>query len=57
MNSTLIAFLYLLMRDELVPGKVARLIKKSETTKGKTVWYSNKHLANYAVELARRLSK
>jgi hypothetical protein len=52
------AFLYLLMRDEVVPGIVAGLVKSVMTKPfdGK-VEYSNQHLENYAAELASHLTK
>jgi hypothetical protein len=53
----LTSFLYILMRDEVTPGAVERLVVDHvEKAKGsKLVTYSNVHLAAYARELARRI--
>jgi len=48
------AFLYLLMRDTVVPGEVERLVREAERCYDGSV-YSNSHLAAYAKEVARRL--
>jgi len=50
----LICFLYLLMRDELACGKVARIVNDIVDTE---FIYTNQHLANYAEELLDRLIK
>ena len=47
------AFLYLLMRDVVVPGEVERLVIEAE--KVRVAIYSNGHLASYAEELVGRL--
>jgi len=47
-------FLYLLMRDTVVPGEVERMICEAEQSRGVAV-YSNEYLARYAEELAARL--
>lgn len=52
----LVAFLYELMRDECVPGKVAALTKSAEKIEpGQFCTYTNKHLEAYAREIAGRL--
>jgi hypothetical protein len=60
MNDRLVAFMYLLMRDDLPPGEVERLVLEAEKTEigpYRKEDYTNKHLAKYAVEIVRRLSK
>ena len=50
----LVAFLYLLMRDELPTGRVVTII--NELNKDATSYkFTSKHLAAYATELADRL--
>lgn len=49
------AFLYLLMRDSVVPGEVERLVREAE--KNTDMVYSNTYLAGYAEHLGRRLSQ
>lgn len=49
----LVTFLYLLMRDEMVAGKVEQIVMDIEGRSPYT--YSNPHLARYAQELADRL--
>jgi len=49
-------FLYLLMRDEVVPGAVEQLVRQAENTGTEHVVYTNKGLAQYAEELAKRLT-
>ena len=48
-------FLYLLMRDELPCGVVARIVQEIEKSGKQHFVFSNSHLANYALELASRL--
>lgn len=50
-------FLYLLMRDEVVPGKVEKYCRMAEFEDDfpDEVEYTNKYLASYAKELADRL--
>lgn len=50
----LVAFLYVLMRDEATPGVIAKLVQACEGHEGFT--FSNPHLEAYARELANRLS-
>lgn len=50
-------FLYCLMRDEVpcgVVGRIMRVVLKTGNTK---IVYSNKGLAQYAEEIAKRLMK
>lgn len=55
MSNRLVAFLYLLMRDELATGKVENLIKESEKVIGIRPMFSSVYLENYARQLAERL--
>jgi hypothetical protein len=48
------AFLYLLMRDDVVPGRVEELVQVVEEL-GSSADFSNTHLSAYAEELAKRL--
>lgn len=48
------AFLYLLMRDDVVCGRVAQLVNESNKA-AENADFSNPHLARYAAELAERL--
>lgn len=52
-NSKLVSFLYELMRDELVPGKVEQLVQNSQSSDDAV--YTNGWLAKYAEDLANRL--
>jgi len=56
----LASFLYLLMRDELALGKVAGIVKEVieiyEKYDADEIAFTNTHLADYAKELAERLS-
>ena len=54
-TSRLQGFLYMLMRDAVVPGEVERMVRDVE--KSAHPAFSNVHLAAYADELARRLSQ
>lgn len=51
----LVSFLYDLMRDHLVPGKVERLVIDAEACAGKKIIFSNGALAKYAQQLAKRM--
>lgn len=51
-HSRLVSFLYELMRDEITPGRVEELVRNSSDPDG---IYTNGWLANYAIDLARRL--
>lgn len=56
MKTKLQAFLYILMRDELVAGKVEKIMRDHvEKTVGQEVHFCNQHLANYAEEIAQTL--
>ena len=60
MNDRLVAFMYLLMRDSIPAGEAERLALEAEKTDigpYRKEDYSNKHLAKYAVDLVKRLSK
>lgn len=54
-KNNLACFLYLLMRDEIVPGKVEELVLKIEDNNGEMVEYTNGWLAKYAINLAKRV--
>jgi len=56
---TLQCFLYLLMRDTVVPGEVERLVREAEkgTNHMGVPTYSNSYLSEYAHELSERLCK
>lgn len=64
MNEKLVAFLYMLMRDEVVPGVVARIAQEIDghaaigsITITPRFSFSNPHLEAYATELAKRLTQ
>ena len=50
-----VVFLYLLMRDEVVPGIISAMWNEIEQVKNKEITYSNKYLEGYARELVARL--
>lgn len=54
-NSKLVSFLYVLMRDHLPTGDVESLIRESEDDPDVT--YTNGWLAKYAENLANRLGE
>ena len=54
MSENLKALLYTLMRDDVVPGRVERLVQEQEGHPGPYA-FSNAHLAAYAGELAERV--
>lgn len=61
MDEKLVAFLYVLMRDEVPCGKVEGILQKhvmvaALARPGDPVEYSNKHLEAYAREIAGKLS-
>ena len=50
-------FLYLLMRDELTPGRVETLITQAERAEhANNTTFSNSYLAAYAQQIALRLA-
>lgn len=49
------AFLYLVMRDKLPCGVVAKIVKDLEKYEGDHYVFTNKHLAAYTAELCGRL--
>lgn len=56
--SRLAAFLYVLMRDEVPPGRVESLLLKVKAVeKRNPIVYDEPHLSRYAVEMARRLTR
>jgi len=62
MTGRLITLLYMLMRDEVTPGVIEKLVRDAEATAKingdfDTEHYSNRHLTAYAIELASRLDE
>ncbi len=54
-NNLLIIFLYTLLRDEVTPGRIEKLLDSINT--GATEWqFTNGWLARYAEDLAQRLT-
>lgn len=52
----LVAFLYVLMRDYVVPGSIEEImLSKMPRTPEETVHYSNGYLARYAMDIAERI--
>ena len=52
----LVAFLYLLMRDQMPTGDVAGILQNHIRKLGTTAWiFSNRHLEAYAREIAAEL--
>jgi hypothetical protein len=51
-HSRLVSFLYELMRDEVTPGRIEELVRNSSDPNGV---YTNGYLADYAIDIARRL--
>lgn len=51
----LTTFLYLLMRDTVPTGEVARIVKEIESSLDQEPCFTNKHLASYAEEIAKKL--
>ncbi len=57
-DSRLVAFLYTLMRDEIAPGRLERILDNIEVAGNfPTVEYSNGWLALYAEDITDRLLK
>jgi hypothetical protein len=56
-NKNLTVFLYLLMRDSLPTGEVARLVQIIEKNNDQEIIFTAKGLADYAEELAQRILK
>lgn len=54
-NKKLVTFLYLLMKDELVCGKVEHIVSEIEKYNKKEQLFTNGWLAKYADNLALRL--
>lgn len=52
-SNRFVAFLYQLMRDDVVVGRVEQIVRDSE--KPEEYVLTNEHLARYAEELAERL--
>jgi hypothetical protein len=51
----LVAFLYVLMREDVVPGRIETILERHVFDVESE--YSNVHLARYAQEIAARLSE
>lgn len=52
-SNRVVSFLYQLMRDEVVIGRVEQIVQDSETAQEYVL--TNEHLAKYAEEIAERL--
>ena len=50
----LVSFLYELMRDHIVPGRIALIMQNLHKEKG-LIEYSNGYLAKYALDVAKEL--
>lgn len=55
MNEELVAFLYVLLRDEVAPGRIERIVIDHEKHPG-PYKFSNVYLEGYARELAGRIT-
>ena len=55
-KSKLVCFLYVLMRNEITPGKIATLIQEQKCENDTEVVYTNGWLARYAEYLADKLT-
>ena len=54
----LVTFLYILMRDELTPGRIEEIIKEHvQPEKRESSQFSNGWLATYARDIAARLRR
>lgn len=54
-HKNLVAFLYLIMRDELPTGKVCNIITNIQNFHTDEIIYSNEHLHNLAKDYATRI--
>lgn len=54
-NDPLVAFLYLLMRDHVLPGDVEGLLRQVTASNGYT--FCNGWLASHAIDVAKRLKE
>ena len=57
MKDRLVAFLYVLMRDEVVSGAVEKIMLEHVESNDREAVFSNPHLEAHAVELAKRLRR
>ncbi len=58
-DSKLVGFIYDLLRDKIPPGEMERILKDGKTSnvnENNPVYYSNGWIANYALDIANRLS-
>ncbi len=55
-DDVLVAFLYTLMRDHVVPGVIERIVNDVYNFKDHKVEYANGYLAQYAQDVASRLN-
>ena len=55
MPQNLVAFLFLLMRDSVVCGEIARLVNEVQKVEDKEKEFTNQHLLHYAEEIATKL--
>jgi hypothetical protein len=51
-NDKLVAFLYMLLRDEVTPGRLEEILREMPLVESE---FSNGWLANYAKDIAMRL--
>jgi len=56
-HKSLIAFLYLIMRDELPTGKVCNIITQIQNFHSDEIIYSNPHLHDLAKDYATRITE
>jgi hypothetical protein len=55
MTKNLQEFLYLLMRDEVPPGTIRKVLQRLEETDAETIIYTNKFLASMALVYAENI--
>lgn len=56
-ESSLVAFLYVLLRDHVQPGDLEKIVQDDEQSEGEYFVLTNGYLAQYAEELAMRLTR
>ncbi len=56
-NRQIVAFLYILMRDHLTPGVIESLVTQSNNTPGNDFIFTNGWLAQYAENIANRITE
>ncbi len=53
----IVAFLYILMRDHITPGTIESLVTQSNNPLGKELLFTNGWLAQYAENIANRITE